>query len=104
MRLIRLMMLGCLAVAALPLVADDAEASKLYEKGRKLYLEGSYYDAGNVFAEAEKRADSNAIKANSLLAQLGSWRMCELYYREFKAIEQTLYPVYGTVGIFGRIK
>ena len=92
-----LMLVGIVGLAASALLADDAEASRLYEKGRKLYLDGSHYDAGGVFAEAEKRADSNAIKANSLLAQVGAWRMCELYYREFKAIEKllTLYPEYA---------
>ena len=97
----RLLMLGWLiTVAAVSVFADDAEATRLYEKGHKLYLDGSYYDAGNVFAEAERRAESNAIKANSLLAQIGAWRMCELYYREFKAIEKllTLYPEYADFG------
>lgn len=93
-------MLAWLLAAALPSSADDAEASKLYEEGHKLYLDGSYYSAGKVFAEAENKADSNAIKANSLLAQVGAWRMCELYYREFKAIEKllTLYPEYADFG------
>ena len=101
MRGSKLLMLVCLVAAASAAVfADDAEASRLYEKGRKLYLDGSYYDAGKVFAEAEKQADSNAIKANSLLAQVGAWRMCELYYREFQAIEKllTLYPEYADFG------
>ena len=90
--------LVCAAASAA--FADDAEASKLYDEGRQDYLDGSYYSAGKVFAEAEKRADSNAIKANSLLAQIGAWRMCELYYREFKAIEKllTLYPEYADFG------
>jgi outer membrane protein assembly factor BamD (BamD/ComL family) len=98
MRVTGLLMLGWLAfAAALSAFADDAEASKLYDEGRKLYLDGSYYSAGKIFAEAEKTADSNAVKANSLLAQIGAWRMCELYYREFKAIEKllTLYPEYA---------
>lgn len=77
--------------------ADDAEASKLYARGRELYLDGDYYKAGGIFAEAEEKADANAIKANSLLAQVGAWRMCELYYREYQAIEKllTLYPEYA---------
>ena len=83
--------------AAAALFGDDAEATKLYEEGRKLYLDGAYYKSGKIFAEAEERATSNAVKANSLLAQIGAWRMCELYYREFKAIEKilTLYPEYA---------
>lgn len=101
MRVSRLLMLGWLiAASASAVFADDAEASQLYEKGHKLYGDGAYYDAGKVFAEAEQRADANAIKANSLLAQVGAWRMCELYYREFKAIEKllTLYPEYADFG------
>ena len=89
-----------LSVAPGLLRADDAEASKLYSEGRKLYLDGAYYKAGGIFAEAEEKADSNAIKANSLLAQVGAWRMCELYYREYQAIEKllTLYPEYADFG------
>lgn len=85
------------ATAAGALFGDDAEAAKLYEEGRKLYLDGAYYKSGKIFAEAEECAKSNAVKANSLLAQIGAWRMCELYYREFKAIEKilTLYPEYA---------
>ena len=85
------------AAAVSALAGDDAEATKLYEEGRKLYLDGAYYKSGQLFAEAEERAESNAVKANSLLAQIGAWRMCELYYREFKAIEKilTLYPEYA---------
>ena len=102
MRGSKLLMLLCLVAvsAASALFADDAEASKLFDEGRQDYLDGSYYSAGKVFAEAEKRADSNVIKANSLLAQVGAWRMCELYYREFKAIEKllTLYPEYADFG------
>lgn len=85
------------AAAAAVFGGDDAEAAKLYEEGRKLYLDGAYYKSGKLFAEAEECAESNAVKANSLLAQIGAWRMCELYYREFKAIEEllTLYPEYA---------
>ena len=101
MRGTKLLLLGWLiAAAAFAAFATDSEASKLYDEGQKLYGDGAYYDAGKVFAEAEKRADSNVIKANSLLAQVGAWRMCELYYREFKAIEKllTLYPEYAEFG------
>jgi len=86
-----------LVMSAASLRGDDAEASRLYEEGRKLYLDGSYYRAGGVFSDVEEKAESNAIKANALLAQVGAWRMCELYYREFKAIEKllTLYPEYA---------
>ena len=101
MRALKILTLGVwLGVAAAAAVADDPEASKLYEDGRKLYLDGSYYRAGKTFADAEEKAQSNAIKANSLLAQVGAWRMCELYYREFKAIEKllTLYPEYADFG------
>ena len=100
MRVLKLLAIGSLAAATLAAAADDAEASALYEDGRKEYLDGSYYSAGKTFAKAEEKADSNAIKANSLLAQIGAWRMCELYYREFQAIEKllTLYPEYADFG------
>ena len=97
MRVTKLLLLGWLFAASFAAFADDAEASKLYEEGRQLCLKDSHYDGGKKFAEAEKRADSNAIKANSLLGQVYAWRMCELYYREFKAIEKLLtkYPEYA---------
>ena len=100
MRVLKFLAIGCLGAAALAVSADDPEASALYEDGRKEYLDGSYYSAGKAFAKAEEKADSNAIKANSLLAQIGAWRMCELYYREFQAIEKllTLYPEYADFG------
>ena len=76
------------------LYADDTSASAAYMAGRNAYLEGDYYQAATEFAKAEIEADSPAIKANALLAQIGAWRMCELYYREFQAIETLLthYP------------
>ena len=79
------------------LYADDTSASAAYMAGRNAYLEGDYYQAATEFAKAEIEADSPAIKANALLAQIGAWRMCELYYREFQAIETLLthYPEYA---------
>ena len=74
----------------LPLWAKDAEATARYDAGRKLYLERSYYEAAKCFEESYFMADSPAIKANSLLAQIGAYRMCGLLYKEFNAIEMLL--------------
>lgn len=84
-----------LAFAAL--TAADADATKAYEEGYKLYAEGEYYDASKKFEEAEIEADDTLIRSNALRAQIGAWRMCELPYREFEAIEKliTNYPEYS---------
>ena len=89
-----LLMLSCVGGA---LVSDDAAATAAYTAGREAYLNGDYREAATQFEKAELEADSPAIKANSLLAQIGAWRMCELYYREFQAIEALLtnYPEYA---------
>lgn len=84
----------CLAV---PLAASDAEAEAKYSDGRKFYLAGEYRDAAKCFEESYILAASPAIRANSLLAQIGAYRMCGLYFEEFKAIELLLdkYVEYG---------
>ena len=55
-----LSVLWLLFAAATALFGDDAEASSLYEEGRKLYLDGAYYKSGKIFAEAEERASKTA--------------------------------------------
>ena len=84
MRATRLLMFGWLIVAAASaLFADDAEASKLYEKGRKLYRDGSYYDAGKIFAEAEKRA--RALLGDGFEAALADPRI-DAYLRKVEEL------------------
>ena len=79
------------------LCGQDTEASRIYEAGYKAYQEQNYYQAANLFEESRILAKSPVIKANSLRAQIGAWRMCEMPYREFKAIEALLtgYPDYA---------
>ncbi|MBQ7212909.1 MAG: PorT family protein [Bacteroidales bacterium] len=48
-------------------------------------------------------ADWHLRKTWGCFANL-AWGITGIHKRGFKAIEQTLYPVYGTVGIFGRIR
>ena len=95
-------LLACalLFAAALPArlaAGSDEEAVRLYSEGRKAYLDADYYRAGKLFVEAGEKAKSLAPKANSLLAEAGAWKMCGLYYREFKAIERLLhdYPEFA---------
>ena len=82
------------------LAADDEEAIRLYSEGRKAYLAADYYRAGKLFTEAGETARSIAPKANSLLAESSAWKMCGLYYREFKAIERLLreFPEFADFG------
>ena len=71
-------------------VADDAEATAEYDRGHQLYVDGNYREASKCFVNSCITADSPTIKANSLLAQIGAYRMCGLYYDEFNAIETLL--------------
>ena len=77
---------GCIFSAA----ADDAAASAQYDRGHKFYISGEYREASRCFADSYILADSPTIRANSLLAQIGAYRMCGLLYEEFTAIELLL--------------
>ncbi len=85
-----------LCAADKDVTADDNTASKIYQDGKALYEAGEYYDAAEEFERCRFYAKSPAIRANSLIAQMSSYRMCELYYREFTMIEELLerYPEY----------
>ncbi|MBR7119099.1 MAG: outer membrane protein assembly factor BamD [Lentisphaeria bacterium] len=79
------------------LMADDSEAVKVYAEGHALYESGAYYDAAKKFELVEQLADSPAIKANSLVARIGAWKMCKMIFREFECINSLLtgYPEYS---------
>ncbi|MBE6358076.1 MAG: outer membrane protein assembly factor BamD [Lentisphaerae bacterium] len=74
--------------------ADDSAASAIYAEGRELYIAGKYYDAAKKFEECRYSSGNPTVRANSLIAQIAAYRMCKLYYREFKLIEELLerYP------------
>ena len=80
--------------------ASDENAAALYDAAYKLYADGRYYDAGKKFEEVELEAGDPLIRANSLRAQIGAWKMCGLLYREYTAIEKLLenYPEYADAG------
>ena len=92
----KILLLTALLSCSLAVFADG-EAEQAYSAGRKLYLDGQYYDAAEKFQESFFLAKTPVVRANSLLAQIGAYRMCELYYREFLAIEKLLerYPEYA---------
>ena len=54
--------------------ADDAAATAVYLEGKAAYDAGEYYKAGGKFEDSELLADSPAIKANSVLARIASYR------------------------------
>ena len=85
-----------LSFFVLTISADDNTASQIYSEGRQLYLDGEYYDAAQKFESCRFHTKNMTIRANSLIAQAASYRMCKLYYREFLAIEELLerYPEY----------
>ena len=94
---------GTLLLSFLMLAATVAGAEKagraedIYSEGHRLYLAGEYYDAAKKFDESFFMAETPAVRANSLLAQIGAYRMCKLYYREFQTIEKLLdrFPEYA---------
>ena len=82
---------------AVPLFADDSDAVKVYGEGHSLYEAHNYYQAAKKFELAEELAKSSNIKANSLVARIGAWKMCNMIYQEFKCIDTLLgrYPEYA---------
>ena len=99
-KLLTLLFVICFAFvtvhAADDAVADDSTASSIYKNGRELYEAGKYYEAAEEFERCVFYAKNPAIRANSLIARMYSYRMCKLYYREFQMIEELLerYPEY----------
>ena len=79
------------------LYADDAEAVKVYSEGYTLYEDGKYYQAAKKFEDVERLASSSNIKANSLVARIGAWKMCNMMYRELECIDKLLtgYPEFS---------
>lgn len=73
-----------------PLNGNDTEASSKFDEGYKLYNEREFRSAAKCFSDSFLLADSPVIRANSLKAQIGAYRMCGLYYDEFQAIETLL--------------
>ena len=92
----KILLLMVLALVS-QVVSGAPDAESIYAEGRKLYLAGEYYDAATKFDESFFAAKSAPVRANSLLAQIGAYRMCGLYYREFQAIEKLLdrFPEYA---------
>ena len=79
------------------LFADDSQAVKVYSEGHALYEAHEYYQAAQKFELAGELAKSSNIKANALIARIGSWKMCGMMYREFECIDTLLtrYPEYA---------
>ena len=86
-----------LCFSSVLLFSADAEAAKTYEEGYKAYQAQEYYKAAKLFEDTRILADNPTIKANSLRALVGAWRMCQMPYREFKTIEALLtgYPEFA---------
>lgn len=97
MKKLKALKLAAVFLLTVPLSADDKSADELYREGLALYQAEDYKAAGDKFADAEIEADSPVIKANSLRAQIGAWRMCGLLYQEFEAIESLIerFPEYA---------
>ena len=98
--LISLLLLVCFAAFANDKKADsgnDEEATKVYSAGHELYQKRDFYEAAKKFEKSEILAESPAIKANSLVARIGAWRMCNMIRRELECINTLLdrYPEYA---------
>lgn len=70
--------------------ADDNESRVAFDEGKQLESDKQPYQAAQKFADAELLADSSVLKANALKAQIAAYKECNMYYREFEAIEQLL--------------
>ncbi len=88
--------ISLLLLAAVFAAADDRSAEALYLKGYAAYEDGNYRAAADCFESAEIEADSPVLKSNSVIAKIAAWRMCDMPFREFTAIETLLtqYPEY----------
>ena len=95
---LKLLFVSALSLSCVVLFAgDDAEAVKVYGEGHALYESGNYYQAAKKFEDTERLAKSPSIKANSLVARIGAWKMCNMMRRELDCIEKLLtrYPEYS---------
>ncbi len=97
--LLALLLLSCAAFAdgEKASAGNDEEAAKVYSAGHELYSKRDFYEAAKKFEKSEILAESPAIKANSLVARIGSWRMCNMIRRELECINILLdrYPEYA---------
>ena len=86
-----------LACGVLRAEENDTEAVRVYGEGHALYEAGDYYQAAKKFEDTERLAGTPAIKANSLVARIGAWKMCNMMRRELECIEKLLtrYPEYS---------
>ena len=89
--------LAALFLICVNVFADDSEAAAVYSAGHELYQQRDFYEAAKKFEKSEILAESPAIKANSLVARIGAWRMSNMIYREFECINTLLdsYPEYA---------
>ena len=44
------------------------------------------------------------LKGGPYVSFLLNWGLTGIFPSDFKTVEQTLYPVYGTIGVFYRLK
>ncbi|MBE6387781.1 MAG: outer membrane protein assembly factor BamD [Lentisphaerae bacterium] len=86
-----------LLISGAALFADDRSAAEAYSAGHAMYQNRDFYNAAKKFEESGRLATSPAIKANSLVARVGAWRMCGMIYRELECIDVLLsrYPEYA---------
>ena len=95
--LLKKMLFASLLILCGVAFAGDDEAAKVYSEGHELYQKREFYEAAKKFEKSEILAESPAIKANSLVARIGAWRMCKMIRRELECINTLLdrYPEYS---------
>ena len=80
--------------AALHLAANDAEAAKTFSDGVAAVQAKDYIVAAELFAQAEKQADSSSLKLKAAMHEADSYRSAGLRGKEFDALEKIIksYP------------
>ena len=91
-----LMAIVLLTWIVLPVNADDAESSAIFNEALKEFNDKDYIDAAELFAKAEHKADSVELKLKAALREVESYRKAGYRGKEFEAIEKIIrrYPSY----------
>lgn len=94
MGLLKYIFMLLLCAAQLALTASDAEAAKSFSDGVKAVQDKDYIAAAELFAQAEKQADSSALKLKAAMHEADSYRSAGYRGKEFDALEKIIksYP------------
>lgn len=95
-------LLALLLSVLLPLSADDASSGKLFSDGLKAVEAKDYIEAAELFARAEREADSIDLKLQAAMREADSYRSANYRGKEFETLERII-KNYPTKINFGEI-